>query len=96
MKLDYTDKMKEQDKLWETESEDVNIMENLFNDIIRQAKQKGFNGCYIIYQVNDECACEIFSSEEEYEKCCNGEKNSEFIFGYCKPLIECLEKYYLN
>jgi hypothetical protein len=96
MKLDYTDRMKEQDKLWETESEDTNIMENLFNDIIRQAKQKGFNGYYVIYQVNNECVCEIYNSEEEYEKCCNGEEDSEFLFGYCKPLIECLEKYYLN
>lgn len=96
VKLDYTSEMKQQDELWENEKENLDTMEKLFKEIIEQAKCFGFKGVYVIYQANNECICEIYDDEEEYERCCNGDDDTGFIFGYCKPLIKCLEDYYLN
>lgn len=96
MKLTYTEEMQKQDALWENEKEDFDIMEKLFNNIMEEAKEKGFNGCYIIYKTDIECVCEVYDNEEEMEKCCSGELDTRFMFGHCKPLIELLEKYYLK
>ncbi len=96
MKLTYTEEMKQQDELWKIENEDFDVMEKLFYNIMEEAKQKGFNGCYKIYQASNECVCEVYANEEEAEKCRNGEIDTEFMFGYCEPLIEHLEKYYLK
>lgn len=95
MKLTYTEEMNKQDELWKSENEDTKIMENLFNEIMDEAKKLGFNGYYLIYQGALECICELYDSKEEYEECCKGEASTEFMFGYCKPLIKCLEEHYL-
>jgi hypothetical protein len=39
-KLSYTKEMKEQDLLWENESEDFDVMEKLFHQIVNEAKKK--------------------------------------------------------
>ena len=96
VKLNYTNEMQKQDELWKSEKEDLDIMEYLFNQIILEARELGFNGYVNIYQANGECICEVYDNKEEYQKCCNGEIGNEFIFGYCKPLIACLEKVYLK
>ena len=72
--------------------ENVVVMEQLFHEIIHQAKKLGFKGFALIYKGNEECLCELYNSESDYY---NG-KESEYIFGYCKPLIKCLEEKYLN
>lgn len=89
IKLTYTKEMQEQDKLWNEDSEDYDIMEKLYNDIIAEARQKGFNGVVDIYR-NYEVVAGIFESEEEKEKL---RENDDYITmaGYCKPLIKALE-----
>lgn len=87
IKLTYTDEMKEQDLLWQTENEDLDVMERLYKGIIKEAQQKGFKGHYEIYKCNGECICEIYKDIEQY----NNNEDSDIIVGYCKPLIEDLE-----
>ena len=92
IKLTYTKEMEEQDRLWETEEEDTVVMERLFKEIVKEAKEKGFTGYCDIYQGPGEAICEIFTTEEEYELSLV-EMQDTFMVGYCKPLIEGLEKY---
>jgi hypothetical protein len=90
-KLTYTDEMKAQDKLWEIQNEDFGVMEKLYNQIITEAKIKGFNGVTYIYSVGSEMLCQIFNSEEEKELADIGTYSDFDEVGYCKPLIEKLE-----
>ena len=68
MKLTYTDEMQKQDKLWETEKEDTNIMLSLYDSIIQEAKQLGFNGIYESSICNGEAVIYIYDNEEEKEQ----------------------------
>lgn len=88
IKLTYTDEMKEQDALWEKENEDVQVMERLYKEIIKEAREKGFKGYEVIYEYNGECVCEIYENVEQYN---DNDNDSDFMAGYCKPLIEYLE-----
>lgn len=90
-RLNYTQEMKEQDKLWESEREDLEVMERLYNEIISEAKSKGFKGIARIYNGTTEKLIEIFETKEEMLKADNGEVIAQQTFGYCKPLIEELE-----
>lgn len=94
IKLTYTDEMKKQDELWQTEKEDLNTMKKLYNDIIDEAKNNGFQGNVIFHVFNDEAVFEIFESKKEEEMVSSGELdlNGENMGGYCKPLIEKLER----
>lgn len=96
MKLNYTLEMQFQDKLWESEKEDTGKMSMLYEEIINEAKQFGFSGVYEIGVFGGEAVIEIFDSEEEKERLQNSGDGIEFCFGFCKPLINCLEKYYLK
>ena len=91
-KLTYTKEMKEQDKLWKLEKEDSNLMEKLFHQIVNEAKGKGFTGYCSIYQTNNECICEVFHNKEEYEKASLSGESIYYSFGFCKAIIEELEK----
>ena len=92
-KLSYTKEMKEQDLLWENESEDFDVMEKLFHQIVNEAKEKGFKGHVLIYKTDIEVVAEVFESKDQYEKAIDG-----LFDGYydstskCKTLIELLEK----
>lgn len=83
--------MQKQDKLWNKEKEDLNIMEKLYNKILKDAKDKGFKGIANIYDGGDEKLIEIFRNKEEQELAALGKKDVN-TFGYCKPLISHLEK----
>lgn len=48
-KLTYTKEMEKQDKLWQEEKENLNTMEKLYNQIIEEAKNKGFKSASEIY-----------------------------------------------
>lgn len=90
IKLTYTDEMKSQDLLWETQDEDTLVMENLFKQIISEAKGYGCSAYFNIYQGPEECICDVYESEEEYE---SYDENLpvEFSYGCCKGLIDCIE-----
>lgn len=91
MKLTYTEEMKKQDKLWQSQNEDFVVMEKLYNEIIDEAKGKGFKGVTYIYSVGSEMLCQIFNNEEEKKLADLGSYNDYDEVGYCKPLIEKLE-----
>lgn len=88
IKLSYTEEMKNQDLLWESESEDTNVMEALFEKIISEAKEKGLKEHCYIWQGDKECLCSVYESEED---CDNGKEPIVEGVGYCKPLIKYLE-----
>lgn len=90
-KLTYTEEMKKQDLLWETEDEDRTIMESLYKEIITEAKEKGFKGKCVISHSMSECNCEVYESEEEYELLTRTEEYTKWNFGNCTSLIEYLE-----
>ena len=90
IKLTYTEEMKEQDNLWNEGNEDFNIMARLYNEIIEEAKTKGFNGYACIYDGGQEKLCTIYKNEEEQELAKLGKVEVEDV-GYCKPLIHKLE-----
>lgn len=90
-KLTYTKEMKKQDKLWESENEDLYIMEKLMNEIIEEAKTKGFTGTTIIYDGKKEKITEVFENKEQLKSARLG-KFESLGFGYCKPLINYLEE----
>lgn len=92
IRLNYTEEMEKQDELWKTENEDLDIMKKCYEEILNEARVHGFNGFFNIYTLDCECVCEIYNNEDEYKQ----GKETEFIFGYCKPLIDCLEKRFLN
>lgn len=92
IELTYTEEMKKQDKLWKAEKEDSNLMEKLFHQIANEAKEKGFTGYCSIYQADNECICEIFHNKEEYKKASLSGEAVYHSFGFCKALIEELEK----
>ena len=91
IKLTYTERMQEQDKLWDGEKEDLYIMETLMNEIIEEAKTKGFTGNAIIYDGEKEKITEIFENKKQLELARLGKIDS-FGFGYCKPLINRVEE----
>lgn len=89
-KITYTNKMKEQDKLWEDSKEDTLVMEELFNQIYAEAKSLGYDGIINIYQGPGEAIAEVYSNKEEREEAeLNGLDVP--IFGFCKPLIKHIE-----
>lgn len=91
VKLSYTEEMKEQDKLWINEEENTTIMEKLFHQIVNEAKEKGFTGYCDIYQGPGECICEVFENKKEFKQTLDT-MESGTMFGFCKPLVEELEK----
>ena len=84
--------MQKQDRLWESENEDIHVMKELYDAIVGEAKRKGFNGHVITYEYNGELIAEVFESYEQYEMACNGEINDLPLVGHCKPLINELER----
>ena len=82
--LTYTEEMKEQDRLWETEQEDVKVMSRLYNQIIAEAKEKGFKGRCEYVEWGREMTCSIYENEDDDE--------AYAIVGFCKPLISRLKE----
>ncbi len=92
IKLTYTKEMDFQDFLWNTEGEDKERMKELYVGIMEEAKEKGFKGSYDIYDGEyPEAIIEVYRDEKEREDAYLG-KVEVPMFGYCKPLIEYLEK----
>lgn len=95
IRLNYTDEMRFQDHLWQTEGEDLEVMKELYEEIVRNAREHGFEGSYLIYDGSiRECVIDIYMNEDE-ERMAESGYLEDRTFGYCKPLIECLE-YELN
>lgn len=92
IKLNYTDAMKEQDKLWQSESEDLNTIKELYEVIYSEALNKGFTGYVNIYSSGDEMLAGTYRSIKEYEDDCNGSfYMSDGDVGNCKALIGRIE-----
>lgn len=95
LKLTYTEEMKEQDRLYEDEQENSEIMERLHNSIVEEAKSKGFKGVADIINYNDEhgVSTELFHSQEDLEEeRQRGNGLQIAICGYCGALIKNLEE----
>lgn len=93
MKLTYTEEMKEQDELWERKNEDLVLMKKLQKDIEIEAKQKGFTGEVICYEVDKEIISEVYKSAEELALVQYGKLvlfNN--VCGHCESLIRIIEK----
>lgn len=83
--LNYTDEMRQQDKLWETEEEDLDKMIELYKQIMNEAVNKGFKGKYELYICRNEAIATVW---ENSERIIEEEVES---FGFCRPLISHLE-----
>lgn len=95
LKLTYTEEMKEQDRLYENEQEDRDVMERLHNNILGEAKRMGFTGVAEVINYNDwhGVNTELFHSQEDLEKeRQTGDGLQIAICGYCRALIENLEE----
>ena len=90
--LSYTNEMKKQDLLWESESEDFEVIEKLFYQIVNEAKEQGFKGHVLVYKTDIEVLAEVYESEEQYKKAIDGLYNDYESTSKCKTLIELLEK----
>ena len=90
IKLTYTDEMKAQDLLWKTQDEDTELMETLFNQIVAEARGYGCTNYFVIYQGPEECICDVYESEEEFDSL-DDDEPVEFRFGCCSGLISCIE-----
>ena len=92
IKLNYTGNMKEQDKLWESESENLDTMKELYEVIYSEALDKGFTGYINIYSTGDEMLAGVYQSIREYEDDCKGSfYMSDGDVGNCKALIARIE-----
>lgn len=87
-KLTYTDEMRKQDELWETEEENIELMEQLQRQVIYEAKAKGWKGSAVFWKGGNESIVDIAENEEEHQ---HGNKVESF--GYCKSLINKIEAY---
>lgn len=84
--------MKQNDKLWETEQEDLELMIKLYEQIVSEAKSKGFKGIVEIYMGTGEACIDLYETEEDYELGRVGTIEPAGSFGFCRPLIECIEE----
>ena len=82
--IKYTNEIEKQDKLWETENEDIDKMLELYEEIMTEAKKKGFVGRYDIYEHGEEGIITLWLNAEDDEE--------DASFGYCLPLIRFLEE----
>lgn len=95
LNLTYTQEMEEQDKLWENEAEDLEIMEELQIDIIAQAKRNGWDGYFITFDWGNEVITEVYDSLEEFKDVQLGKVEVEDnIAGNCRGVIWLLNKHY--
>lgn len=95
VKLTYTDEMQVQDHLWESGNEDSKIMKNLQEAIVKEAKEKGFEGVTMTFIADwtDEAITEVFDSEESMKKELKTGCGNHLIgtTSNCSTLIEILE-----
>lgn len=65
-KIKPTKEMIQQSKLWENGKEDLSLVKQLYEEIIENARKKGFIG---IFDIDDrvcleECLCYVYDNEE--------------------------------
>lgn len=85
--LTYSEQMKTQDSLWNEEEEDLEVMPKLYEQVMSEAITKGFNGGYVIYEGTNEAIIDIHLDKTRVDY-----DDADESFGYCKPLIEFLER----
>lgn len=89
--VEYTNEMRLQDSLWQSASENLEVMKHLQTEIIKKAKQheKLKNYYYITYiAAFDEVLTEAYKNETAmYE-----DEENYFSCGNCKALIENLKE----
>lgn len=78
--------MRKQDKLWETEEENVELMGQLQRQVVYEAKAKGWKRSAVFWQGGNESIVNIADSEEEHRQ-----GNKVESYGYCKALIDRIE-----
>ena len=89
--IKYTDEMRLNDRLWELESEDLDLMLKLFHEILYQARKLGFLNPIEIYEANDEICYEIYLDRNHRDACMAGYSEPLKSGGYCKYLIKDIE-----
>lgn len=63
--LTYTEEMQKNDQLLMEEEADLDLMEKHYEVILKEAKENGFKGDYIITRLSDTVVAEIFANEVE-------------------------------
>lgn len=91
IKITYTEEMQENDRLWQEEKEDIELMLKLYGEIYNEAKEKGFTQLVEIYDAGNEGIVDVYLDEEDMELCRLGTNEPAGSFGYCKPFIEYIE-----
>lgn len=92
----YTDEMKEQDALWDSGKEDVEIMAKLQKQIVKQAYEQGFEGKVFYHKFEDEHVTEVYNTYEDWYKENHFDENGQlytdfeesYTSGTCRGLIE--------
>lgn len=87
VQLNYTEEMKEQDLLWESQNEDSLKMQELFEAIISEANKKGLKEVCYVYNLENECICNIYNSQDDIDT----GKEPLYEHALCKNLIKSLE-----
>lgn len=91
VRLTYTDKMKEQDLLYDAEKEDRELMVKLHESILNEARTLGWTGYAITYTYDNpdapETMTELYKSERDWK---DGNEPHE-ILAPCRLLIKELE-----
>ena len=91
VKLTYTEAMRVQDLLWETEYEDLDNMLQLQTAIVAEAREKGWKGLATHYFATNEAIVDLFNDKVEAYNADIGRVETTMI-GNCYALIKHLEK----
>lgn len=76
-KITYTEQMKQQDKLFAVAEEDRKLMKKLFDDIVTEARKKGFGGEVKVYDNGSQVIADFGAGD---------------VAGNCTILIKKLER----
>ena len=85
--IKYTDEMWLNDRLWESEPEDSDLMLKLFHEILYQARKLGFKNPIEIYEANGKICYEIYLDHDHKDACMAGYSEPLKSGCYCKHLI---------
>lgn len=91
IKLTYTDQMRKNDNFFEKEGYDTEVMLELFEQILSEAREKGFTCPVDIYEEQCIAVAEVFKDEEEKELVYSDLQINENMFGICELFIEHIE-----
>lgn len=67
-KLEYTTRMAQIDRLWQTQDHNPHTMIDLFDQIITNAKRRGFNGFVAVRIRDKQVNADIYACENDYRR----------------------------